>query len=252
MLDLEDDHWSEWFIKQELQEINAATERQKKHLPQEMKSYLDALPESDDIDVLFNYLNEQQVNPSVHRGLYFLKTTLLYSLDLFRTSYLPLNDQGERDIMRRIWVIIDWVFDGSILKVRNEKGSFASELNKNKKRKIAAITSMTRQLSSDILDLLVYYDRYEFCSVEAGKTESNDTKQKNDSSKLAVNCKQMLLNLSYHAPSLQQDISIIGMSISGMKLTICELSNPKGMVCVYKKTDELYFPVHIIEWRKKM
>ncbi|KAI8056553.1 uncharacterized protein B0P05DRAFT_449966, partial [Gilbertella persicaria] len=102
VLDLEDDHWSKWFTELELQEINAATERQKKHLPQEMKSYLDALPESDDINVLFNYLNEQQINPSDHRGLYFLKTTLLYSLDLFRISYLPLTDQGESDIMRRI------------------------------------------------------------------------------------------------------------------------------------------------------
>lgn len=252
MLDLEDDHWSEWFTELELQEICAATERQKKHLPQEMKSYLDALPESDDINVLFNYLNEQQINPSDHRGLYFLKTTLLYSLDLFRISYLPLTDQGERDIMRRIWVIIDWAFDGSNLKVRSEKGSFASKSDKNKKRKIAAVTSMTRQRPFDIPDLLIHYDRYEFCSVEAAKMESNITKQKNDFSKLAVNCKQMLLNLSYHAPSLQQDISIIGIGISGMKLTIYELSNPKGMVCVNKKTDELYFPVHIIEWRNKM
>ncbi|KAI9282212.1 hypothetical protein BY458DRAFT_571107 [Sporodiniella umbellata] len=242
----------EWFTKQELQEINVTTERQKKHLPQKMKNYLDALPESENINVLFNYLNEQQINPSDHRGLYFLKTTLLYSLDLFRTSYLPVTDQGERDIMRRIWVIIDWVFDGSNLKVRSEKGSFASKSDKSKKRKIAAITSMTKQRPSDVPDLLIYYDRYEFCSVEAGKMESSDTKQKNDSSKLAVNCKQMLLNLSQHAPSLQQEISITGISIRGMKLTIHELSNPKGVVCVNKKTDELYFPVHIIEWRNKM
>ncbi|KAG2193494.1 hypothetical protein INT47_005019 [Mucor saturninus] len=50
LLGLEDDHWSKWFTELELQEINAATERQKKHLPQEMKSYLDASPESDDIN----------------------------------------------------------------------------------------------------------------------------------------------------------------------------------------------------------
>lgn len=116
--------------------------------------------------------------------------------------------------MRRIWVIIDWAFDGSGLKVRNEKGSFASKADKNKKRKIVAATFMARQRPSDVPDLLIYYDWYEFCSIEAGKMESNDTKQKNDSSKLAVNCKQMLLNLSNNAPSLQQDISIIGMSIS--------------------------------------
>ncbi|CAO3703555.1 unnamed protein product [Rhizopus stolonifer] len=114
-----------------------------------MKSYLDALPESDDINILFNYLNEQQINPSDNRGLYFLKTTLLYSLDLFRVSYLPLTDQGERDIMRRIWVIIDWAFDGRSLKVRNEKGSFAFKSDKNKKRKIAAI----------VVFLLIYVDR---------------------------------------------------------------------------------------------
>lgn len=64
--------------------------------------------------------------------------------------------------MRRIWVIIDWAFDGSNLKVRSEKGSFASKLDKNKKRKIATVISMTRQQSSDVLYLLVYYDRYGF------------------------------------------------------------------------------------------
>ncbi|KAG2193493.1 hypothetical protein INT47_005018 [Mucor saturninus] len=101
----------------------------------------------------------------------------------------------------------------------------------------AAVTSMTRQQRSNIPDLLIHYDQYEFCSVEAGKTESNNAKQKNDSSKSLVNCKQMLLNLSYHAPSLQQDISIIGMGIGGMKLTIYELSNSKGMVCVNKKVN---------------
>ncbi|CEG84051.1 hypothetical protein RMATCC62417_17905 [Rhizopus microsporus] len=112
---------------------------------------------------------------------------------------------------------------------------------------------MTRQQQpSDVPDLLVYYDRYEFCQAEAGKMESNDTKQKNGLDKLAVNCKQLLLNLLYHAPLLQQDISIIGMNISEMKLTMYELSNPKDTVCVNKKIDELYFPVHIIEWRNKM
>lgn len=62
----------------------------------------------------------------------------------------------------------------------------------------------------------------------------------------------MLLNLSHNSPSLQHDLSIVGLSISRLKLTTHELINPSGVVCVSKIKNELYFPVHMLEWRSKM
>lgn len=72
------------------------------------------------------------------------------------------------------------------------------------------------------------------------------------SSKLSNFCKQVLLILSDNSSSLQHDLSIVGLSISRLKLTIRELSNPRGSVYVTKTKDELYFPVHMLEWRAKM
>lgn len=65
--------------------------------PKMQKRSLDNIPQSDNINVLFDHIDSQRVNPADDRVLHFLKTTLLYSLDLFRTSYLPLTNQGERD-----------------------------------------------------------------------------------------------------------------------------------------------------------
>ncbi|CAO3633298.1 unnamed protein product [Mucor hiemalis] len=92
----------------------------------------------------------------------------------------------------------------------------------------------------------------ERCDVEATKKQYDDTKEKSDSSKLSISCKQMLLNLLHNSPSLQHDLSIVGISVSRLKLTIHELSNPRGVVCVSKIKNELYFPVHMLEWRSKM
>lgn len=154
--------------------------------------------------------------------------------------------------MRRIWIIIDWVFDGSDLIVRSERGSSASKVDKNKRRKVAYNIAMERQKLSTVPDLIVFYDRYEFCTIEAAKKQNDDTKEKNDSTKLSISCKQMLLNLSHNSPSLQHELFIVGLSINRMNLTIHELSNPRGVVCVNKMKNELYFPVHIREWRSNM
>ncbi|KAI9480883.1 MAG: hypothetical protein EXX96DRAFT_649451 [Benjaminiella poitrasii] len=111
---------------------------------------------------------------------------------------------------------------------------------------------MDKQKPSTISDLLVFYDIYKFCAVEANKKKYDDTKEKNDSSKLSIICKHMLLDLSYNSPALQHDLSIVGLSISRMKLTVRELCNPKGVVCVSKITKELYYPVHMLEWGSEM
>lgn len=111
---------------------------------------------------------------------------------------------------------------------------------------------MDKQKPSAIPDLLVFYDRYGFCAVEASKKEYDGTKKRVIPSKLSIICKQMLLNLSYDSSSLQHDLKIVGLSISRMKLTVYDLCNPEGVVCVRKIANRLYYPVHMLEWRSKM
>lgn len=67
-------------------------------------------------------------------------------------------------------------------------------------REVSNTTLMEKQKPSDIPDLLVYYDRYELCAVEANKKKHNDTEVKQDKSKLSITCLQTvapLLHLLY-------------------------------------------------------
>lgn len=72
---------------------------------------------------------------------------------------------------------------------------------------------MGRQLTGDIPDMTIYFDRYELGVAEAGKAENESTKILNDSSKISDVMKSMLLNLSKHCPV--NKLAIKGMIMSG-------------------------------------
>lgn len=72
---------------------------------------------------------------------------------------------------------------------------------------------MERQSNADILDRLVYYDRYELGIAEARKEELDITKSLNNGTKMINTMKYMLLNISKHYPSTE--IAIEGMIMSG-------------------------------------
>lgn len=192
IINLEDKHRKDCLTDKEFEDIYKVFKRQRIQLPDDMRMFLDAIPISDNIEILFNHINNQKADPETQGGLYFSKTTLLYSLDLFRTKYLQLTDQGEWDILRRIWIIIDWAFDESYLGTRDERGITVSKVGKNKRRKVANTTMMGKQKPSAIPDLLVFYDKYGFCAVEASKKEYDGTKKRVIPSKLSIICKQML------------------------------------------------------------
>lgn len=101
---------------------------------------------------------------------------------MFITGCLPITDEQERDIIRRVWSCVDESFDASDLQLRSERLSTSSCLEKNKKRKISATSRMRRQLTGDIRDMIIYYDRYELGVAEVGKVETDSTKILNDSS----------------------------------------------------------------------
>lgn len=59
----------------------------------------------------------------------------------------------------------------------------------------------------------------------------------------------MPLYLYFSGPSLQHDLTIVGLGISKMKLSVYELCNPEGVICITKKAKELCFPVHMFQFR---
>jgi hypothetical protein len=59
-------------------------------------------------------LNEEQTCPARE----WVRNTLLDYFTLFKWGYLPLTDQVEGDMMRRVWRSIDTVFDDSKIMCR--------------------------------------------------------------------------------------------------------------------------------------
>ncbi|KAL4215409.1 hypothetical protein AB4K20DRAFT_1981428 [Rhizopus microsporus] len=161
MLNADDVHWADIFSSEELQEIRTLTQPTKSiQFPNSMKSFLEKISKITNIkDVLFFiYLNNLIVNHYESRDIYWLKMTLQQATDLFVTGYVPVTDQQERDIIRRIWGV--------------------HRYSNNKKSKLAAATMMFRQAAGEIPDMLVFYNGYEFGAAEASKVETDNTKEK--------------------------------------------------------------------------
>ncbi|KAI9254745.1 hypothetical protein EDC94DRAFT_236636 [Helicostylum pulchrum] len=253
ILDINDDHWTGYFSPEELREIKEVTTPTDSKLPENMTNFINTIPKTTKLKEIFLHLNSQIIDPYQDRDVYWLKNTLQQAADLFETGYIPLTNQTERDLIRRVWGFIDTAYDSSELTFRSEKASVSCLLESNKRRKIAATNPMDRQRTGDIPDMLIFFDRYEFGTAEVSKTETDTTKELNEGSmKLPKIMKSMLLNLVKSNSQPQHVIKIVGMFFSGLKVNFFELYNPAGYVCTIRRTKELYFPVHPKEFMKKM
>lgn len=236
MLDLEDGNWEEQFTEVELEEISSHFIMDDiDELPSHMQHFIDNVPVTDNILEIFTYVSCQFVNPETDPDLYWLKSTLESVASMFITKYLPITDQQERDLIRRVWNFIDIAYDSSILKFRSEKQCRGSKVFRNKKRKISAVDIMGKQLHGQIPDMLIFYDKWELGMAEVAKEEAN-TKEVVEGGKKSLDImNSMFLNVVDLHPLLQCEMKITGYLISKLKLTPMELSNPFGYVKVVKR-----------------
>lgn len=244
-MDIDDENWGEdYFTESEIEEIKEYLKIDYHQFPAQMEQFLNDIPKSNDIDEVFNYIRNQDVNPKPDPDLYWLKTNIESIAYMFISDYLPITDQNERDLMRRLWMFIDTEFDSSVLKFRSEKPCYATKIMKNKKRKISVVEKMEKQSHPQIPDMLMFYQNLEFGMAEVAKEEAN-TKELNEG---GIKCRDIInaifINLINLHPSLQHEMTITGFLISGLKLTPMELSNPFGYVKLIKKGKPLYFPEH--------
>ena len=83
-------------------------------MPVFLQTSIDLLKESDNAISLKMKLEKEETCPARE----WIRNTLLDYLHLFKWGYLPLTDQLEGDMMRRIWRFIDTVFDDSKITCR--------------------------------------------------------------------------------------------------------------------------------------
>lgn len=171
---------------------------------------------------------------------------------LFITNYLPITDQNERDLMRRVWSFIDTAFDTSELKFRVEKESRGSKLSRNKKRKLSAVDKMERQAIGLIPDMLIFYDKLEFGFAEVAKEDDNTKELVEGGNKCSSLMLSMFSSLCAVSPTLKNQIKITCFLISRLKLTPMQLCNPIGYVKIMKRGDPLLYPLHSSVFCKRM
>ncbi|KAL9549077.1 hypothetical protein PS6_006280 [Mucor atramentarius] len=114
IFDTSDKSWSTYFTKEELEEIVAFKPRKLDELPNTLKSYMEDLRKLNDIETLRKKLAEETGSSACE----WVRYTVLEYIKVFKYQYLPLLDQTEGDMMRRIWLFIDTAFDASPIHCR--------------------------------------------------------------------------------------------------------------------------------------
>lgn len=99
MLDLEDKHWVEYFTEEEIQELKTYCEEIKyPNLPADMQSYINNIPETDDLNQIFHCTESTIIDIDKEPQLYWLKSSIQSVISLLKSKYLPLSDQRERHL----------------------------------------------------------------------------------------------------------------------------------------------------------
>lgn len=191
--------------------------------------------------------------------------------------------KSEADILRRIWLLIDTVFDYSTFKSRRyfyfsvsstilltsiqsgEKASTSSSDSLNAARTIANINQAARKLMGRKVDMVYKLQPNEYGCMECGKYINNNTKELSDGMfEIPIIMKDMFNSLAKKTPSLVNDIAISSLMVMGKykewilllnfveklilnyvetKISLIIMDSPKGNVCRTSRLKPLYFPV---------
>jgi hypothetical protein len=114
ILDLSDINWKKYLTDEEIDEIENFKMKQLVELPPNVNEYIESLRESTDAISLKRQLTQELECPASD----WIRNTLLEYLKLFKYNHLPLTDQSEGDVLRRVWIFLDTVFDDSKISCR--------------------------------------------------------------------------------------------------------------------------------------
>ncbi|KAG0743871.1 hypothetical protein G6F33_010833 [Rhizopus arrhizus] len=247
IFDSGDKRWDKYFTEEELIEIKSYQLKKFPPLPLEMKEYLQTLLKytSLDLDTLYCKLSTVRLHPVNDSAKEWAQSTILSTIKLFMCNYIPLTDQSESDIIRRIWILLDTVFDHSTIISRSGgKSSSASSDSRNQSRTIASVDPMARKLCGRKIDMIFKSTSAELGCMVCGRSDGvNTTKEMSDSLiKLSKVLKDMFISLCNFTPSLVNDLAIPGVIILNSKFTLVTMDSPCGYVYRLSRVKPIYFP----------
>ncbi|KAG2191987.1 hypothetical protein INT47_000779 [Mucor saturninus] len=247
IFDSGDNCWNNYLTEEELIEIKSYQLKKFPPLPLELKEYLQTLLKytSLDLDTLYCKLSSVRLHPVNESAKEWAQSTILNTIKLFMCHYIPLTDQTESDVIRRIWILLDTVFDHSIIISRSgEKSSSASSDSRNQSRMIASVDPMARKLCGRKVDMIFKSTSAELGCMECDRSDGvNTTKEMSDGLiKLPKVLKDMLISLCNIAPSLVNDFAVPGVIIMNSKFTLVTMDSPCGYVCRLSRAKPIFFP----------
>ncbi|KAI7900632.1 uncharacterized protein BX663DRAFT_151916 [Cokeromyces recurvatus] len=257
ILDSGDQCWETVFTKEDLNEIKTFKLKRLPNLPTDLENYFNSLlllSTENDLDKLYTNVKAANFHPRNDKALAWAQTIVLNTIKLFMSNYFPLSDQSEADILRRIWLLIDTVFDYSAIKSRSgEKSSTSSSYGLNVARTIANINQAARKLMGRKVDMVYKLQPNEYGCMECGKDENNSTKELSDGMfKIPIIMKDMFNSLAKKTPSLVNDITISSLMIMETKISLIIMDSPGGNVCRISRLKPLYFPVSSLNFMSSL
>ncbi|KAI9354383.1 hypothetical protein BD770DRAFT_367469 [Pilaira anomala] len=190
-------------------------------------------------------LYERKLHPKRDPCLKWVQDSLYNCLKLYFAEYLPLTDQTEGDLLRRIWSCVDTVFDFSSLKCRSgEKSRVSSSEGRNYDRCLGGVKKLTRKATGHKMDMIFKNESGEFGCAECGRFyDLNSTKKLMEGSfKLPKIMKDMLAHVCNDAPTNIRKLEIAGFIILENKITLMSLDVPAGYTCRINCFESFFFP----------
>ncbi|CEP08874.1 hypothetical protein, partial, partial [Parasitella parasitica] len=114
----DDPVWKSRFTADELKEIRSKNSNPLPPCSDTLLSYLNTFTDSKTVDELIKRTRKRHFDFDEEFDLDWAQQSMQSALRLFKSHYIPLTDQSEADIIRRIWYFIDTAFDNVSIDVR--------------------------------------------------------------------------------------------------------------------------------------
>ncbi|KAI7856326.1 hypothetical protein BDC45DRAFT_503668 [Circinella umbellata] len=241
ILDTSNPIWLKKFDEPDWQEIMGKNKVELDVVDSRIATYLESFLGKHSFKELMEQARSTHFDPINDFDMDWAQSTIETALKLYPTNYFPLTDQTESDILKRIWIFIEKAFDNLPVVVRS--GEMESESSRDR-RNLDNLNENTKR-HGHRADLLIKESHNEFGFCEAGKDDHDS-----EGTKLKM-LKDMLWSLSSSFPESKGFI-VVGIIISGLKISTLLMDRPSPYICRIFKTTPLYFPTNVEEFAAKM
>ncbi|ORE16683.1 hypothetical protein BCV71DRAFT_244460 [Rhizopus microsporus] len=240
--------WKSRFTADELKEIRSKNPNPLPPCSDTLLNYLNIFT-----DLIISFINFKTVDELIKQtrkhhfdfdsefDLDWAQQLMQSALRLFKSHYIPLTDQSEADIIRRIWYFVDTAFDDVSIDVRTrEKESRASSSRQNQGR-----INKERKKHGHKTDFLFKFNQGELDCAEVGKEDAGDGGTK-EMKELGLKCPKMMKDQLWQlAKTIRQhrmDLVIVEFVMMGLKFRAITSDRPSTYICRYRQTAPIFFP----------